>query len=61
MATASPTRPVSPTATKLRSASRSAPARGKLEWRTMLGWLREDGLIGHEDAEAVIKRFGGEA
>jgi general secretion pathway protein E len=58
MATASPTKLTSPTATKPRSA-RLAPARGKLEWRAMLGWLREDGLIGHDDAEAVAKRFGG--
>src|SRR5688572_2298767 len=59
MATASPTRTVSPTATKVRGAARGAPARGRLEWRTMLGWLREDGLIDQEAADAVVKRFGG--
>ena len=58
MATASPTKLTSSTGTKPRSA-RLAPARGKLEWRAMLGWLREDGLIGTDDAEAVTKRFGG--
>jgi len=58
MATASPTKPMSPTA-KPRGAPRAAPARGKLEWRTMLAWLREDGLIDHAAAEAVAKRFGG--
>jgi general secretion pathway protein E len=50
---------VSPTATKVRGAARGAPARGRLEWRTMLGWLREDGLIDQEAADAVVKRFGG--
>jgi general secretion pathway protein E len=50
---------MSPTATRARSASRVAPQRGKLDWRAMLGWLREDGWIGAADAEAVVKRFGG--
>jgi general secretion pathway protein E len=43
----------------VRGAARGAPARGRLEWRTMLGWLREDGLIDQEAADAVVKRFGG--
>jgi general secretion pathway protein E len=51
---------MSPTASRARSsAARSAPARGKLEWRALLGWLREDGWITTEDAERVVKRFGG--
>ena len=51
---------MSPTASRARSAAaRSAPARGKLEWRALLGWLREDGWITNEDAERVVKRFGG--
>jgi len=50
---------MSPTATRARSAPRQAPARGKLDWRAMLGWLREDGWITGEDAERVVKRFGG--
>jgi general secretion pathway protein E len=58
MATASPTKLTSSSATKPRSA-RLAPARGKLEWRALLGWLREDGLINNDDAAAVAKRFGG--
>jgi general secretion pathway protein E len=49
---------MSPTATRARSAPRQAPARGKLDWRAMLGWLREDGWITGEDAERVVKRFG---
>ncbi|HEY6511483.1 MAG TPA: ATPase, T2SS/T4P/T4SS family [Burkholderiaceae bacterium] len=49
---------MSPTATKPRSAARAAPVRGRLEWRAMLGWLREDGWITAEDVDAVIKRFG---
>jgi general secretion pathway protein E len=51
---------VSPTATaRVRGAARTATPRGKLEWRAMLGWLREDGWISGDDAEAVVKRFGG--
>lgn len=48
-------------ATRARNAPRAtpAPARGKLEWRSLLQWLREDGWITSEDADAVAKRFGG--
>ena len=31
---------------------------GRLEWRTLLGWLRDDGLIGDDDADLVGKRLG---
>jgi general secretion pathway protein E len=31
---------------------------GRLEWRTLLGWLRDDGLVVDEDAELVGKRLG---
>ncbi len=31
---------------------------GKLDWRQLLNWLRDDDLIEHEDAERTIKRFG---
>ncbi len=31
---------------------------GKLEWRLLLNWLRDDGLIEREDADRTIKRFG---
>jgi len=31
---------------------------GKLQWRALLGWLREDDLIEREEAERTIKRFG---
>jgi general secretion pathway protein E len=30
---------------------------GPLDWRTLLAWLREDGLVGTEDAERVARRF----
>ncbi|MCG3190747.1 MAG: hypothetical protein LKCHEGNO_03569 [Burkholderiaceae bacterium] len=50
---------MSSTATKLRSAARAAAPRGKLEWRAMLGWLRDDGWIGADDVDAVVRRFGG--
>jgi general secretion pathway protein E len=31
---------------------------GRLDWRTLLAWLREDGWIGGDDAERVARRFG---
>ncbi len=33
-------------------------ARGRLDWRRLLQWLREDGLVGDDDAERVVRRFG---
>ena len=33
--------------------------RGPLDWRVLVRWLREDGLIGPDDAATVTKRFGG--
>src|SRR5580765_1222415 len=35
-----------------------APA-GKLEWRALIEWLREDGLISAEDADRTARRFAG--
>ena len=35
-----------------------APWRGKLDWRVLLGWLRDDKLISAEDADRVTRRFG---
>jgi general secretion pathway protein E len=32
--------------------------KGKLDWRRLLDWLRDDGLISAEDAERVVRRFG---
>jgi general secretion pathway protein E len=32
--------------------------KGRLEWRELLLWLREDGLITADDAERVVQRFG---
>jgi len=32
--------------------------RGKLDWRVLLKWLRDDNVIGSEDAERTKKRFG---
>ncbi|MEP7058323.1 MAG: hypothetical protein ABI809_11195, partial [Caldimonas sp.] len=34
-------------------------SRARLDWRTLIGWLREDGVIGAEDAERTIRRFAG--
>jgi general secretion pathway protein E len=32
--------------------------RGPLEWRRLLQWLRQDGLVSEADAERLVKRFG---
>ncbi len=34
------------------------PWRGRLDWRALLGWLRDDSWISAEDAERVTRRFG---
>ncbi len=35
-----------------------APWKGKLDWKLLLGWLRDDRLISAEDGERVTQRFG---
>ncbi|HVO08664.1 MAG TPA: GspE/PulE family protein [Burkholderiaceae bacterium] len=50
---------MSTTTARARSATRTAPQRGKLDWRAMLGWLRDDGWIGADEVDAVVRRFGG--
>ena len=40
------------------SGPRHGRPKGKLEWRALLHWLREDGVISAEDAERVKRRFG---
>ncbi len=34
------------------------PATGRLDWRTLLDWLQEDGWIGADDSARVARRFG---
>jgi general secretion pathway protein E len=34
------------------------PPKGKLEWRHLLHWLRQDNMVSAEDAERVKQRFG---
>ena len=34
------------------------PSKGRLEWRPLLQWLREDGLVGDEQAGLINARFG---
>ena len=34
------------------------PPRGRLDWQQLLGWLRDDGWVGGDDAQRVVKRFG---
>src|SRR5262245_36607340 len=39
---------------------RTAPALhvGRLDWRLLIGWLRDDGVIAAEDVERVSRRLG---
>ncbi len=45
-----------------RQAQTAMPAsqgwKGKLDWRLLLGWLRDDRLISADDSERVTRRFG---
>ena len=34
------------------------PPAGKLDWRQLLGWLRDDGMIERDEADKTMKRFG---
>jgi len=36
----------------------AARPRGRLDWHQLLGWLRDDGLVGEDDAQRLVKRFG---
>ncbi|HEX7439123.1 MAG TPA: GspE/PulE family protein [Caldimonas sp.] len=51
------------TPTAVKNTVSLAAARGsqgnKLDWRSLLTWLREDGVIGADDAERTIRRFAG--
>jgi general secretion pathway protein E len=40
------------------STSKHGRPKGKLEWRALLHWLKEDGVISPEEAERVKYRFG---
>jgi general secretion pathway protein E len=40
------------------AAPRPAPAPGRLDWRLLLRWLAEDGLISPEDGARLAQRFG---
>jgi general secretion pathway protein E len=37
----------------------ATPRAGRLDWRPLLDWLREDGLISASDADGTAKRFAG--
>ena len=50
--------PASAPAVPTKSAPAVAGQRGRLDWHQLLGWLRDDGLVGADDAQHVIKRFG---
>ena len=43
---------------KTATAKPTVPATGALTWRSLLQWLREDGLISAADAEHTTRRFG---
>jgi len=52
------------TSTRRAAAAPSPPAasaahpRGRLDWRQLLQWLQDDGLVDHAAAERVTRRFG---
>jgi general secretion pathway protein E len=37
----------------------ATPTQGRLDWRQLLQWLLDDGLVSADEAERVRKRFGG--
>ena len=45
-------------ATANRPAAKKSSHKGRLDWRWLLPWLVEDGIIGQEDADRIAKRFG---
>ena len=54
-----PLAPNRPSARTDASAPESTPVpSGKLDWRRLLDWLSDDGLIERDEAERTIKRFG---
>jgi general secretion pathway protein E len=55
--TATPTRPGRLTAGDTLAVAHH-PWKGKLDWKLLLGWLRDDGWITAEDGERVTQRFG---
>jgi len=55
--TATPTRPGRLTAGDTLAVPHH-PWKGKLDWKLLLGWLRDDGWITAEDGERVTQRFG---
>ena len=56
MPTSAPTPAASPAAAD--PASAAAKPKGALDWRVLLQWLHDDGLISAEDVDRVGKRFG---
>jgi general secretion pathway protein E len=50
--------PSGPGALGTPGAPRHGRPKGKLEWRALLHWLREDGVVSADDAERVKRRFG---
>ena len=55
--TSTPQRSVRPAVADTRAVSHQV-WKGKLDWRALLDWLRDDQLISADDAERVIRRFG---
>ena len=55
--TATPTRPGRMTAGDTLAVPHQA-WKGKLDWKLLLGWLRDDGWITPEDGDRVTQRFG---
>ena len=54
----SATPPVKPAAVP---AIRHVAPRGRLELRQLLKWLRDDGVLAHDEADKLLRRFGSSA
>ena len=52
----SPTRPAPLQAIDL---SLNVVSHGKLTWRTLLAWMREDKLVSEDDVDRTVRRFAG--
>jgi general secretion pathway protein E len=46
------------TSTRRAAAAASAAAHGRLDWRQLLQWLQDDGLVDRAAADRVTRRFG---
>jgi general secretion pathway protein E len=60
-AAAAPSNPAAPAAPAADASAAPARPRGRLDWHQLLRWLVDDGLVGEDDAQRLVRRFGGGA